>query len=416
MTRQAIIVERLSKKYALGGKKNHPGSFREMLIGLVKNPIHRFRRLQGNNPQQHPFWALNDISFDVREGEVLGIIGSNGAGKSTLLKILSRITAPTHGKIQYRGRLASLLEVGTGFHPELTGKENIFINGAILGMSGSEIRRKFDEIVDFSGIEEFIETPVKRYSSGMYVRLAFAVAAHLDPDILVIDEVLAVGDASFKKKCMGKMDEVSQKGRTVLFVSHNMLAIQSLCDRALLLSKGKLAFNGDVDLCIKKYKANSETERLKKLSERKDRTGNRKLVVDDFWIEDQYGIRSDAVATGDPITLVIRYKSNEKLAYVNIAVNFYDVDGYILTNLNNEDIGCAIKSPPRKGFFLCHIPSFPLKEGSYRGNIWIEAENRLSDWIKPAFDIRVENGDFYGTGKMINQGKFATRYSWSLKE
>ena len=419
-----INARKLTKIYKLG--QTHTNLLSEKIGNKIYQLYRKLRnsdttenktdKYQKSDELENTIYALKDVSFDVEQGEVMGIIGRNGAGKSTLLKILSRITAPSSGQVELFGRVASLLEVGTGFHAELTGRENIFLNGSILGMKRREIKKKFDEIIDFAEISAFVDTPVKRYSSGMYVRLAFAVAAHLDPDILIVDEVLAVGDASFRRKCMGKMGEVSKKGRTILFVSHNMIAIQSLCDRALLLSKGKLAFNGDVDLCIRKYKANNKTERHKKLSEREDRSGNRKLLVKDFWIEDEYGIRSDSVATGDNITLVIKYKANDKIVNVNIGVNFYDVDGYSLTNLTNEDIGYEIKVPPRSGLFICNIPSFPLTEGLYKGNIWIEVDRSLADWIRPAFEIKVEDGDFYGTGKIIKKGKFVTNYSWSLKE
>ncbi|MEO6169130.1 MAG: ABC transporter ATP-binding protein, partial [Chitinophagales bacterium] len=242
----AITATHLSKKYQIGKKRN--SSFRET-VG------ERFSSLFSRQKNQvTEFLALNDVSFEVKPGEVVGIIGKNGAGKSTLLKILSRITPPTRGRVEINGRVSSLLEVGTGFHPELTGRENIFMNGAILGMKRAEIKSKFDEIVAFSGIEQFIDTPVKRYSSGMYVRLAFAVAAHLEPEILIVDEVLAVGDAEFQKKCLGKMRDVSEmEGRTVLFVSHNMAAIAEMCRKGILLSNGKIAFNGNVQEMIAAY-------------------------------------------------------------------------------------------------------------------------------------------------------------------
>ena len=241
MSKPAISIQNISKEYIIGLRENASGSFREMLTSAFAAPFRRFHSLGGQATMQaQRFWALEDVSFEVNEGEVVGIIGRNGAGKSTLLKVLSRITEPTSGRITMRGRLASLLEVGTGFHPELTGRENIYLNGAILGMTRAEINQKFDEIVDFAGIEKFLDTPVKRYSSGMYVRLAFSVAAHLEPEILVVDEVLAVGDADFQKKCLGKMKDVSGQGRTVLLVSHNMNAIQTLCHRAVLLEKGQV--------------------------------------------------------------------------------------------------------------------------------------------------------------------------------
>ena len=259
-----ISVERLSKRYLVGHRAERGGSstytaLRDVMGRELRNAVRKAadvvrgrQVVQGDAVEE--FWALNDVSFEVQEGEVLGIIGRNGAGKSTLLKILSRITEPTSGRVTLRGRVASLLEVGTGFHPELTGRENIYLNGAILGMSRAEIRKKFDEIVAFAEIERFLDTPVKRYSSGMYVRLAFAVAAHLEPEILVVDEVLAVGDAEFQKKCLGKMDEVSRReGRTVLFVSHNMTAIAQLASRAVLLERGSVAIDGQVSAAISAY-------------------------------------------------------------------------------------------------------------------------------------------------------------------
>src|SRR6188508_439786 len=237
-----IRVENLSKQYTIGAKTEPYSTLRESIVRAARKPIDMVRR--NGKAENTKFWALKDVNFDVMPGEVVGIIGRNGAGKSTLLKVHSRITEPTTGRVELYGRVGSLLEVGTGFHPELTGRENIFLNGAILGMRREEISKKFDEIVDFAEIEEFLDTPVKRYSSGMYVRLAFAVAAHLEPEILVVDEVLAVGDAQFQKKCLGKMGEVARGGRTVLFVSHNMSAINRLCSRGVLLDAGRVVFDG----------------------------------------------------------------------------------------------------------------------------------------------------------------------------
>jgi lipopolysaccharide transport system ATP-binding protein len=269
MSKTAIIVEALSKCYRIGAREEGYKTFRETMIDVLSAPIRNFKRLRGltkfeqnspswstlaaENGSSDVIWALRDVSFEVEEGIVLGIIGRNGAGKSTLLKILSRITDPSRGDVKIYGRVSSLLEVGTGFHPELTGRENIYLNGAILGMRKSEIHRKFNEIVDFAEIEKFIDTPVKRYSSGMYVRLAFAVAAHLDPEVLLIDEVLAVGDAQFQKKCLGKMKDVSTRGRTVLFISHNMRAVQHLCNRAIWLNEGMTMADGTSQSVIEKY-------------------------------------------------------------------------------------------------------------------------------------------------------------------
>ncbi len=257
MTDFAIKVQGLGNEYIIGGAEQRHESLREMLTGALKSPFRKIRKLGGKVSEEERFWALKDISFDVKQGEVLGIIGRNGAGKSTLLKVLSRITSPTEGRAVTRGRVASLLEVGTGFHPELTGRENIYLNGAILGMSRMEIDTCFEQIVDSAEIDKFLDTPLKRYSSGMYVRLAFAVAAHVDVDILVVDEVLAVGDQEFQRKCIGKMGEVSSSGKTVLFVSHNMGAITSLCTRAIFLSEGLVEFDGAVSEAVSSYLANA---------------------------------------------------------------------------------------------------------------------------------------------------------------
>ena len=253
MTKYAIQVENLGKEYIIGAAEQRHDSFREMLTGALTSPLRKLRKLGGTASDIERFWALKDVSFNVEQGEVLGIIGRNGAGKSTLLKILSRITDPTEGRVSTRGRMASLLEVGTGFHPELTGRENIYLNGAILGMSRSAIQRRFDEIVEFAEIERFLDTPVKRYSSGMYVRLAFAVAAHLETDVLLVDEVLAVGDTAFQRKSLGKMGDVAKGGKTVFFVSHNLAAVRNLCSRVLTFERGTLSFDGSVGEGLSNY-------------------------------------------------------------------------------------------------------------------------------------------------------------------
>ncbi len=253
MDRPILSAERLGKSYQLGRQVQKNATFRDALAGAVRAPFQRIRARTGKSSAE-PFWALRDVSFDVQKGEMVGVVGRNGAGKSTLLKVLSRITEPTEGRAVLRGRVASLLEVGTGFHPELSGRENVYLNGSILGMTRAEIAKKFDEIVAFSEVEKFLDTPVKYYSSGMYVRLAFAVAAHLDPEILIVDEVLAVGDQQFQKKCMGKMQQVAAgEGRTVLFVSHNMTAVQRLCPRSILMRKGTVAYDGPTDEVVRQY-------------------------------------------------------------------------------------------------------------------------------------------------------------------
>src|SRR5678810_1400623 len=262
MSTPVINVRGLGKAYRIGMINPKHTNFRETVMELAKTPFKRLRRYNEDWSSDEPdtYWALKDVSFEVGQGEVLGVIGRNGAGKSTLLKLLSRITDPTEGRVRIKGRVASLLEVGTGFHPELTGRENIFLNGAILGMSRAEIKNKFDEIVAFAEIEKFLDTPVKRYSSGMYLRLAFAVAAHLEPEILVVDEVLAVGDAEFQRKCLGKMNDVAQQGRTVLFVSHNMSAILRLTQEAIVLKKGQLLMRGPTQEAVDYYLSSGQAQ------------------------------------------------------------------------------------------------------------------------------------------------------------
>src|SRR5687767_7080493 len=254
MTTPAIHIEGLSKQYRLGAQQTKGyRTLRESLGEALSSPWRRLRGRRQEGGEGDTFWALQDVSFDVQPGEVVGVIGRNGAGKSTFLKVLSRITEPTDGRVELRGRIGSLLEVGTGFHSELTGRENIYLNGAIFGMSRREITRKFDDIVEFSEVDRFLDTPVKRYSSGMFVRLAFAVASHMEPEILLVDEVLAVGDAAFQKKCLGKMDDVSKSGRTVVFVSHNMSTILHLCEKVAVFDKGRLSYLGDCEGGVKEY-------------------------------------------------------------------------------------------------------------------------------------------------------------------
>jgi len=272
----AIKVENISKKYTIGKKTS--GSLRETLTNTLSGLLNN----KGHSRTSEEFWALKDVSFEIEKGDAVGIIGKNGAGKSTLLKILSKITKPTKGRIVIDGRIASLLEIGTGFHPELTGRENIFMNGVMLGMNKSEIKKKFNEIVDFSGIEKFIDTPVKRYSSGMYVRLGFAVAAHLEPEILIVDEVLAVGDAEFQKKCLGKMKDVAGHGRTVLFVSHNMAAIENLCTKCILIQDGTNKFEGNTEAAIDFYLGQKNNMGKISLNQRVDRTGTQAIKFTSF--------------------------------------------------------------------------------------------------------------------------------------
>jgi lipopolysaccharide transport system ATP-binding protein len=310
-------------------------------------------------------WALRGVSFEVKQGEILGIIGRNGAGKSTLLKILSRVTAPTNGEVRVKGRIASLLEVGTGFHPELTGRENIFLNGAILGMTKTEIRSKLDEIIDFSGVEKFIDTPVKRYSSGMYVRLAFAVAAHLEPEILIVDEVLAVGDVQFQRKCLGKMGEVAHEGRTVLFVSHNMNAVKSLCGRALLLANGLLSLNGPVDSVIEKYLQTENAAQTHWV--RKDPLcGSDGILFQEIMVLVDGKQASSTIHADKPFEVVVRARAFRAYRTAEIVIRLTNEEGIPVLSTANCDAFDNFE-PIERGdhVFVARFPALLLSSGSY---------------------------------------------------
>jgi lipopolysaccharide transport system ATP-binding protein len=352
--------------------------------------------------QVEDFWALRDVSFAIPSGTVLGIIGRNGAGKSTLLKILSRITEPTEGRIVLRGRAASLLEVGTGFHPELTGRENIFLNGSILGMSRAEIVRKFDDIVAFAGTERFLDTPVKRYSSGMYVRLAFAVAAHLEPEILIVDEVLAVGDAEFQQKCLGKMGEVAQSGRTVLFVSHQMAAVQNLCSEALLLEKGQLAARGAVADVISQYLSGAP-ELMDLSSAQRQGTGAIKFTGITF--RDASGAAVRSLTCGPAATMEIHVRCGAPQRSIRIGVGFDDHLGYRVATLGTQLSGADIPSLDAGDHVISlTLPRLPLAPGRYGLVLFVSAQGETADWLLNAGSFAVDAGDFYGTGQLPQPG------------
>lgn len=397
--RPIIKVEDLSKLYYLGGSGAAYSTLRETVMEVARKPL-RYLRSGGNNSQT--LWALKDVSFDVSPGDVVGIIGRNGAGKSTLLKVLSRIVEPTSGRVELYGRVASLLEVGTGFHPELTGRENIFLNGSILGMTRKEIESKFDEIVAFAEVEKFIDTPVKRYSSGMYVRLAFAVAAHLEPEILVVDEVLAVGDAAFQKKCLGRMRDVASMGRTVLFVSHNMAAVSSLCSSAMLLWEGKVEYPlGNVEGAVQQYLSQVHKITKTKLAERTDRQGNGKVRIDDFATFDAHGNELEYLATGQEIDFRIYYSTRESnLQNVSVAIGLSSNVGGFVSMLGNNIAGDTFETIARDGYFACRIKKLPLMPGNYTAGLIVRSNEVILDWIQQAVTLVVEPGDFYGTGRM----------------
>ncbi|MCX6056672.1 MAG: ABC transporter ATP-binding protein [Chloroflexi bacterium] len=377
---KVLSVENVGKEYRLG--LVGAGSFREDFL--------RWRRRGQAADNQtasvkdvSSIWALRNISFQVQQGEALGIIGRNGAGKSTLLKILSRITAPTEGIIKARGKLASLLEVGTGFHPELTGRENIFLNGMIMGMTRAEIQRKFDQIVDFSGVEQFIDTPVKRYSSGMYVRLAFAVSAHLEPEILIVDEVLAVGDAQFQKKCMGKMQDVTSGGRTVLFVSHNMGAIQSLCQRVIWVKNGQVMGDGDSRKIVAEYLDSADTTSV--LYTPEPNRGYTDLILESALFRDSQGEVAKTFSSGDSIRIEVRYNALKKLPRPNFWVVVESSFGSLF-GANMLFDGASPDYIEGQGVIACTFSGIQLMPQRYTVTFGIRHENGYNNYI-PATEL-----------------------------
>jgi lipopolysaccharide transport system ATP-binding protein len=417
----AITTKDLGKRYVIRHQPQH-GTLKDAITFGTKGVL---RRVFSPPPKtgfskKEEFWALRGVSLEIGHGDRVGFIGRNGAGKSTLLKLLSRITEPTTGSIHLRGRVASLLEVGTGFHPELTGRENIFLNGAILGMSRTEIKRNFDEIVDFSGVEKFLDTPVKRYSSGMYVRLAFAVAAHLEPEILIVDEVLAVGDSAFQKKCLGKMNEVASLGRTVLFVSHNMAAVSNLCDKGVVLEGGEVMFIGDTTEAISYYlESGLSHERIVPIGQRTDRSGDGRVKVTKLSLLDRNGFEiKGSVLSGSSIAVKLNYEcKSEALTDPNVAIAISAPTGECYLYLSTEILGEQVGRLSAQGSFLFHLPKFPLAAGRYLVNTWIAFGQNPADWVKEAAVIDVEDGDFYGSGKVVpsTHTRFLSDYSFSLE-
>jgi len=432
MTEPAISVRNLSKCYRLGSINRHTlvdevqywwhkarGRDPREYFSKIGHTATEARRVMAERKGAAQFWALKDVSFDVEQGAVIGIIGRNGAGKSTLLKILTRITEPTSGEAFINGRVASLLEVGTGFHPDLTGRENVYMNGTILGMKKREIDAKFDEIVAFSELEQFIDTPVKRYSSGMYVRLAFAVAAHLEPEILLVDEVLAVGDAAFQKKCMGKMSEVAKTGRTILFVSHNMSAIENLCSSVVLLKSGCVAMVDETERVIEHYvdEAQSITREVA-LCDRTDRKGNQRVRVVECFITDLTGARQNALRSGGDyrFNMVCEFAPGlQELPNIVAAIMLTDHRNesvlHVRTSFTNDNLRL---SGPR-ATIQCTVRDFNLAEGFYHTTLFLSyGESEVLDFINEATEVMVVGGDYFGTGSkgMPTHCRILTRASW----
>ena len=400
----AITIEGLSKVYQRG----------KVLRGDIRSSLSSW--WSGIGQQKEEFFALKDIDLVIQQGDVVGIVGPNGSGKSTLLKLLSRITFPTKGKIVINGTLSSMLEVGTGFHPELTGRENIYLNGAIIGMRREEVSRKLDSIVAFSGLEDFLDTPVKHYSSGMYVRLAFSVASHLEPDILLIDEVLAVGDQEFRKMCMDKLLDVSGQGRTIIMVSHQMSYLRELCRTGIYLHAGQIMYQGTIDETINHYVNHYGQVKRISVRERVDRRGSGFVRLMDFNMTDQQGQSLHAITAGQAVTFHLLLESSSQPAFnVVVQLEFYDMYGQLCFIANNGISNHSIAKINGQQTITCHIPKFPLNSNMYFINASVFVTNQLADEVLNVLSVEVEPGLFYETGKLPQANKgFLVDYTWKV--
>jgi lipopolysaccharide transport system ATP-binding protein len=428
MSQYAIQLEEIGKQYHIGKKQDRHRSLQDVITDALVSPFRKAGALMRGRGTaaaglDQSFWALRDVSFEVKHGELVGIIGRNGAGKSTLLKILSRITEPTEGHGEIHGRVGSLLEVGTGFHPELTGRENLFLNGAILGMRKVEIERKFDEIVAFAEIDKFIDTPVKHYSSGMYVRLAFAVAAHLEPEILLVDEVLAVGDASFQKKCLGKMGEVSQGGRTVVFISHNMTAVENLCNKGIVLEGGNLTFNGDMKEAVERYlrvvsgQAKTIGSDVIDLSHAPRSPQCRPLLKRLEFFTDRDRPLNGGLRMGSSLKVHIHFELEEPTSKLNACLGFDNLSGQrIFTAHSAFEPQKAWGERVGKQVFVCEIPSLTFVPGEYKIRVSLTIRGQLRDYVEDAARLMVLESDYYGTGRVPWNGFVVLEHRWQLAE
>jgi lipopolysaccharide transport system ATP-binding protein len=412
-----IRCNKIGKSYQIasqgGAARYQYHALRDEMMDWARAPL---RWWKGEKRTSSEFWALSDVEFEVRPGEVLGIIGRNGAGKSTLLKILSKITKPTSGEVRLRGRVGSLLEVGTGFHPELSGRENIYLNGAILGMKRAEIKRKFDQIVEFAEVEQFLDTPVKRYSSGMYVRLAFAVAAHLQPEILIVDEVLAVGDMGFQRKCMGRMREVGRSGCTVLFVSHSMPAIESLCTRVLLLDGGRVAKDGDVRELIQEYHKRvlqPASGGSDDLSQRAD-PGRSQKVYQSALLLDERGEPTSFIPLGSRFHLRLGMRATPALECPTITVGIDDTLGHRLLSLQTPVTNPVLDHVEGQVTVDCKVQHFPLAPGEYWLKLGLRSLVAEVDEIERVMHFSVTNADKFGEGRGIHQGLCVAPVEWTV--
>jgi homopolymeric O-antigen transport system ATP-binding protein len=410
----AVDVQGLGKRYEIGADQSGYMLLTERLTQRVKS--------LGRRQKSEEFWALRDVSFEVKRGETMGVIGHNGAGKSTLLKILSRITPPTEGEARLRGRVGALLEVGTGFHPELTGRENVFLNGAILDMKRQEIQRRFDEIVEFADIGPFIDTPVKRYSSGMQLRLAFSVAAHLEPEILIVDEVLSVGDLAFQQKCLGRMEQASQEGRTVVFISHSLPSVVNLCDRAIMLSQGRVTATGKVGEVVDAYVGDVTSDLERGIRDRKNRHGNGKLRFIDVHLE-RDGQLIDSPATGEDFEIVLAFEKHttESLRGSRFNLSVLSLSDHTpLLDLDSAVTGTTFDQLPAHGEIRCRIDRCPLPAGQYFMDVRADAGGDRLDALNHVAELTVAGGDFHGRGgtqdRLMDYRTVMVDHSWSLEE
>jgi len=409
-----IRAEGLAKRYTLG---NTAGGYSR----LTEDVSDFFLRILRRKPSERieasrrELWALEDVTLDIHEGEIVGLVGRNGAGKTTLLKVMARITDPTRGRASITGRVGSLLEVGTGFHPELTGRENVFLNGAILGMKRAEIRARYDEIIEFAELQQFVDTPVKRYSSGMYVRLAFAVAAHLEPEILFVDEVLSVGDQAFQQRCIGRMGEIAHSGRTIVFVSHNLASLSALCTRGVLLERGRVAEDGPVGAVIDHYVSSVQALAGETLDHRKDREGDGRLRVTRAEVTAPDGTPA---RTGADVEIRLHYECEKGDAPITISVAVEGPLGEPVFYAANSLTGATISSLTPRGTIVCGLPRCPLLPGRYSLTFYIELSGRLADWVRSAMYFDVFESDAFGTGQLPPgaYGRMLIEQEWTSRD
>jgi homopolymeric O-antigen transport system ATP-binding protein len=424
----AVRASELGKRYRIGTRLDPDASLAASIARGVKAPFLNFvnlRRLRhfddAAEDSADVIWAFRDVSFEAHPGEVLGVIGRNGAGKSTLLKVLSRITEPTEGEAEIHGRVSSLLEVGAGFHGDLTGRDNVFLKGTLLGMTRREVAARFDEIVGFAELEQFIDTPVKRFSSGMYVRLAFSVAAHLDPDVLIADEVLAVGDAEFQRRSIGTMRSAAEElGRTVIFVSHDLSVVASLCTRAIWLDRGRLRAAGDVDEVIDEYMHSLQHEESRDLAHRTDRTGSGAVRATSVSVQAAGGPGRGAVPAGEPVEIRISYEAPSGLAPgpITATVVIETLLRERVATLSTEFTGDRLESPPSSGTLTCVVDDFPINEGDYMCTVRLDAAGKMADWIADTTRFRVDPTSFY-TGNAHpgpKGGRMLLRHRWRIDD